>query len=61
MNEENVLKERAIEEASFGMGVDIGASSLGKETFWKFVDVNSVSAILSSGIFSIGLVGSAIE
>lgn len=61
MNEEGVLKERAIEEASFGMEVDILSSTLGEVTSWKFVDVNSVSAVLSSGVVSTGLVGSVIE
>lgn len=61
MNEEDVLKERAIEEASFGMEVDSVSSTLGEVTSWKFVDVNSVSAVLSSGVVSIGLVGSVIE
>lgn len=60
MNEEDVLKVRAIGESSFGMKVDIVSSTLGGETYWKFVDVNSVSAV-SSGVVTIGLVGSVIE
>lgn len=61
MNEGDVLKEKATEEASFGMEIDVVSSILGEETSWKFVDVNSVSTVLSSEVVSIGLDGSVIE
>lgn len=60
VNGEGVLKERATEEAFMGMEVDIVSSILGEETSWKFVDVNSASAV-STGIVSTGLVGSVFE
>lgn len=61
MNEEGVLKDRNVEDASFGIEIDIDFSTIGEETSWKFRDVNSVSAVLSSGVISIGLVGNVIE
>lgn len=61
VNGVDVLKERATEEAFFGMEVDTVSSILGEETSWKFVDVNFVSVVLSTGIISIGLVGSVFE
>lgn len=61
MNGEDVPKERAIEEAFSGMKVDIVSSTLGEETSWKSIDVNSASAVLSTGIISTGLVGSGFE
>ena len=54
MNGEDVLKESAIEEASFGMKVDIASSTVGEESAWKFVDGDSISAVLSTGVISIG-------
>lgn len=56
MNGEDVLKERATEEASFGTEVDIVPSTLGEETSWKFVNAGSVSTVLSAGVISIDLV-----
>lgn len=61
MNGEDVLNERAIEEDLAGTKVDAVSSVLGEETSWKSVDVNSASAVLSIGVFSIGLVGSGFE
>jgi hypothetical protein len=44
-----------MEEVSLGMEVDMASSMLGKETPWNFGDANSVSAVLRTGVVSIGL------
>ena len=56
MNGEDVLKESATKEASFGMKVDIASSTVGEESAWKFVDGDSVSTVLRTGVISIDLV-----
>lgn len=58
---EDVLKERGIGEVFLDVKVDIIFSILGEETFWKFTEVDSVSAVLRSDVISMVLVGCVTE
>lgn len=54
MTGEDVVEEKAIGEVSLGIGVDIASSILDEETSWKFLDTDSVFAVLREGVVFIG-------